>query len=99
MEQFGYLMEKLQAIRDVDGNSLLHNSMVVYGSSLSDGQAHSNSNIPVILAGNGGGAFTPGRHVDLGKATPMSNLYVRMLHEFGVDEPNFGDSNGMVKTA
>ena len=60
---------------------------------------HSNDNIPVVLAGHGGGAFTPGRHVDLGKKTPMSNLYVRMLHEFGVPSSDFGDSNGMLKKA
>ena len=97
MEQFGYLMEKMQAIEDVDGKSLLHNSMIVYGSSLSDGNAHSNSNIPVVLAGHGGGALKPGRHVDLGEKTPMSNLYVRMLQEFGVNQRDFGDANGVLR--
>jgi hypothetical protein len=99
MEQFGYLLSKLESARDVDGNSLLHNSMIVYGSTIADGNKHSNDNIPVVLAGHGGGAFTPGRHVDLGKKTPMSNLYVRMLHEFGVPSSEFGDSNGMLKKA
>ena len=97
MEQFGYLMEKMNAVEDSDGKSLLHNSMIVYGSALSDGNAHSNSNIPVVLAGHGGGALSPGRHRDLGETTPMSNLYVRMLHEFGVNAKDFGDANGMVK--
>ena len=97
MEQYGYLMEKMEAIEDVDGKSLLHNSMLVYGSAISDGNAHSNSNIPVVLAGHGGGALSPGRHRELGEKTPMSNLYVRLLQEFGVKNPGFGDANGVLK--
>lgn len=97
MEQFGYFLSKLEAARDVDGNSLLHNSMIVYGSTIADGNKHSNDNIPIVLAGHGGGALNPGRHVNLGQRTPMSNLYVRMLNEFGVKTSEFGDSNGMVK--
>lgn len=99
MEQFGYLLSKMEAVQDVDGKSLLHNSMIVYGSSLADGNKHSNDNIPVVLAGHGGGALKPGRHVDLGAKTPMSNLYVRMLNEFGVKASDFGDSNGVLKQA
>jgi hypothetical protein len=97
MEQFAYFLDKLKNTEDVDGKSLLHNSMIVYGSSLSDANRHSNSNIPVVLAGHGGGAFKPGRHNDLGEATPMSNLYVRMLNEFGVDAKRFGDSSGALR--
>jgi hypothetical protein len=99
MEQFAYFLDKLKNTEDVDGKSLLHNSMIVYGSSISDANRHSNSNIPVVLAGNGGGAFKPGRHNDLGEATPMSNLYVRMLNEFGVDAKRFGDSQGSLHKA
>ena len=97
MEQFAYFMDKMQSTEDVDGKSLLHNSMVVYGGCIADGNRHNNDNIPVVLAGHGGGAFKPGRHVDLGEDTPMSNLYVRMLNEFGVNKKDFGDSNGMLK--
>ena len=42
-------------------------------------------------------ASNPGRHVDLGEKTPMSNLYVRMLQEFGVDQRGFGDANGVLR--
>lgn len=97
MEQLAYFMEKMNAVEDVDGKSLLHNSMVVYGSCLADGNRHNNDNIPIVVAGNGGGAFKPGRHVDLGEDTPMSNLYVRMLNEFGVQKKDFGDSNGVLR--
>jgi len=53
--------------------------------------------LPIVLAGNGGGAFSPGRHVDLGENVPMANLYLRMLDEFGVPQKHFGDSTGVLK--
>ncbi|MFT7173771.1 MAG: hypothetical protein ACI9NQ_001996 [Paracoccaceae bacterium] len=97
IEQLAYFMQKMKTTEDVDGKSLLHNSMIVYGSGIADGDRHSHDNLPVIVGGNGGGAFTPGRHVDLGEEVPLSNLYVRMLNEFGVDTKRFGDSTGALK--
>ncbi|MFT6182033.1 MAG: hypothetical protein ACJA1W_004403 [Akkermansiaceae bacterium] len=97
IEQLAYFMQKMKTTEDVDGKSLLHNSMIVYGSGIADGDRHSHDNLPVIVGGNGGGAFTPGRHVDLGEEVPLSNLYVRMLKEFGVDTKRFGDSTGALK--
>ena len=99
MEQFAYFMEKMTTTEDIDGKSLLDNSMIVYGSGISDGNRHNNDNLPIVLAGKGGGAFSPGRHLDLGTNIPMSNLYMRMLHEFGVKQPRFGDSTGVLKQA
>lgn len=97
IEQLAYFMNKMKTTEDVDGKSLLHNSMIVYGSGIADGDRHSHSDLPVILAGNGGGAFETGRHVDLGEEVPLSNLYLRMLNEFGVDAKRFGDSTGALK--
>lgn len=96
MEHFAYYLDKMNAVEDIDGKSLLHNSMIVYGSCIADGNRHNNDNIPVVLAGHGGGAFKAGRHVEV-DGIPMSNLYMRMLKEFGLDERNFGDSNGILK--
>ena len=97
LTQLAYFLDRMKKTEDVDGNSLLHNSMVVYGSGISDGDRHNHDDLPVILAGNGGGAFQPGRHVDLGQKVPLSNLYVRMLNEFGVKTKRFGDSTGELK--
>ena len=97
IEQLAYFMQKMKSTEDVDGKSLLHNSMIVYGSGIADGDRHSHSDLPVIVGGNAGGAFEPGRHVDLGEDVPLSNLYVRMLNEFGVDAKRFGDSTGSLK--
>jgi hypothetical protein len=97
-EQFAYFVAKMRDAKDVDGGSLLDNSMVVYASGLSDPNRHNHDDLPVILAGRGGGVFHPGRHLDLGDDIPMTNLYVRMLDEFGVKVERFGDSTGRLET-
>jgi hypothetical protein len=96
-EQFAYFLAKMRDTKDT-GGSLLDNSMVVYASGLSDPNRHNHDDLPVILAGRGGGVFTPGRHLDLGENTPMTNLYVRMLNEMGVKVEQFGDSTGRLET-
>ncbi len=97
IEQLAYFLDQLKATKDVDGKSLLHNSMIVYGGCISDGNRHNHDDLPVVVAGNAGGAFTPGRHVDLGENVPLSNLYLRMLNEFGVNAKSFGDSTGALR--
>jgi len=97
MEQLAYFLEKMKTTEDVDGKSLLHNSMIVYGGCISDGDRHNHDDLPIVVAGHGGGAFKPGRHVDLGENVPLTNLYMRMLEEFGVHEKRFGDSTGVLK--
>lgn len=99
LEQLSYFLDKLKSTEDIDGKSLLHNSMIVYGGCISDGDRHNHNDLPILLAGHGGGAFKPGRHVDLGEDVPLSNLYLRMLEEFGVKEPRFGDSTGSLRKA
>lgn len=95
MEQFKYFLTKMRETKDVDGNSLLHNSMIVYGGGLKDGQRHQHTELPVILAGQAGGAFKTGRHVDPGSETPMTNLYLSMLDTMGVpNQERLGDSTG-----
>ncbi len=84
----------MEATPDVDGNSLLHNSRILYGSGNADGNRHSHDNLPLVLAGAGGGTLTPGRYVQHG-SKPLSNLYVRLAQQAGVrDLANFGDSTG-----
>jgi len=97
VEQFARFVDKLEAVKDVDGHSLLHNSMIIYGSGNADGNRHTHSNLPLILAGRGGGAFASGRHVKF-KSRPMANLFLTMLDRFGVDGvPRLGDSTGRLE--
>lgn len=94
VQHFARFLEKMDATKDVDGRSLLDNAMIVYGSGNADGNRHTHSNLPVILAGGGGGRLTPGRFVKAG-GVPMSNLYLNLADQLdleGVDK--FGDSTG-----
>jgi hypothetical protein len=86
----------MEDTKDVDGNSLLHNSMIVYGCGNSDGNRHTHVNLPILLAGNGGGALTPGRYVKHG-GKPMSNLLLSMADKMSAkDITRLGDSTGRI---
>jgi hypothetical protein len=90
--QFARFLEKLEAVQDFDGNSLLHNSMVVYGSGNADGNRHTHSNLPILLAGQGGGTLNAGRYVKHG-SKPTSNMFLSLADRMGMsDLPRFGDS-------
>jgi hypothetical protein len=93
--QFAYLMERLKAVREGDG-TLLDHCMIVYGSGISDGNAHTHHDLPVLLAGGGAGSLKPGRHVRFPKDTPMTNLYLAMLERVGVRAERLGDSTGVL---
>lgn len=99
---FANFLEKMSKTEDVDGRSLLDNSMIVYGGAIADGNRHSHDNLPVILAGHGGAGsvgghgFATGRHLKLDRQ-PMSNLFVSMLNRFGVETKLFGDSTARVE--
>lgn len=95
--QFARFLEKMEQTEDIDGNSFLHNSMVVYGSGNADGNRHTHVNLPVILAGGGGGTLTPGRYVNF-NAVPITNLYLSMVDRLGVrGVEKHGDSTGRVE--
>lgn len=92
--QFAKFLQKLESTKDVDGNSLLHNSMILYGSGNADGNRHTHSNLPIVLAGGGGGTLAQGRHVKHG-GKPMSNLFLSLADRMGVRNlERFGDSTG-----
>ncbi|HSY19364.1 MAG TPA: DUF1552 domain-containing protein [Candidatus Acidoferrales bacterium] len=92
VQQVARFLEKLRDTKDVDGNSLLHNSMILYGSGNADGNRHTHVNLPIILAGGGGGTLSPGRFVQQG-AKPASNLFLSLADRMGLhDLPRFGDS-------
>ncbi|MCA1685565.1 MAG: DUF1552 domain-containing protein, partial [Planctomycetia bacterium] len=92
--QFARFLDKLEQTKDTDGHSLLHNSMIVYGSGNADGNRHTHVNLPVILAGGGGGALTPGRFIKAG-GQPMTNMFLTMADRIGVPGVDrLGDSTG-----
>jgi hypothetical protein len=88
-----YFLDKLQGIPDGDG-TLLDHSLVLYGSGMSDGNAHDHDPLPVVLAGRAGGTLLGNRHLVQPSQTPMSNLLLAVLDKLGCQEEGFGDSTG-----
>ena len=94
VERFAGFLRRMEATVDVDGRSLLHNSRIVYGSGNADGNRHSHDNLPVILAGHGGGSLAAGRYVQHG-GKPLTNLFLSLADQAGVKGiERFGDSTG-----
>ncbi len=98
-KQFAKFIARLDSMQDSDGKSVLHNSMVLIGSGNADGNRHTHKDLPILMAGSAGGAFTPGRFVDYG-GVPLANLYLKMTATMGItDVTEFGDSTGVVDNA
>ena len=95
VERLAKFLSRLEQMKDADGNSILYNSMIVYGGAIADGNKHSHDNLPVILAGNAGGKIASGRYLQVPEQ-PMANLFVEMLQCYGIDAKTFGDSTGRV---
>jgi hypothetical protein len=94
VKQFAAFLDKLQATKDVDGKSLLHNAIIVYGSGNADANRHTHVNLPIVLAGAGGGTLTPGRYFKHG-SRPATNFLLSIADRMGVRElERFGDSTG-----
>ena len=94
VERFARFIGRMAQTPDVDGNSLLYNSQILYGSGNADSNIHTHVNLPIILAGGGGGYLTTGRYVQHG-AQPLCNLYLTMAERMGVRGlGRFGDSTG-----
>jgi hypothetical protein len=88
---FAEFLVKLKNSREADSN-LLDQSMIVYGSGLSDGNVHTHDQLPTLVAGRGAGFVSPGRHIIYQRETPVTNLFLTMLHRVGVNPDHIGDS-------
>ena len=90
---FAYLLERLKETPDGDDN-LLNRSLILYGSSISDGNLHTHHDLPIVLAGGGAGQVKGNRHVVCPKDTPLNNLLLSMLEKAGAPVEKLGDSTG-----
>lgn len=97
VQQFAYFLEKLDSIRDIGGRTLLDQSMVMYGSGISDGNRHDHGDLPIVLAGSGGGKIRTGRYIAPKVERPMGNLFLSMLDIMGTPVESIGDSSGRLK--
>jgi hypothetical protein len=95
-ENFAYFLGKLKTTQDGDG-SLLDHSVLIYGSGLSDPNAHSKINLPTVIAGRANGRLKPGRHIVYPKGTPMANLFMNVLDLMDVRPESIGDSTGKLE--
>lgn len=95
VEQFAWFLGRLKSIREGDA-TLLDNCMILYGSAISDGNRHNHGDLPIILAGKGGGTIDTGRHVKLSEETPLNNLFMAMSERMGAGLTELGDSTGVL---
>jgi len=93
--QFSRFLGKLKGIKEPGGQTLLDNTMALLGSGMSNANSHSNRDLPVVLAGGG---FRHGEHKHYARkgrhSTPLCNLYLSMLQNFGLELDRFNTSSG-----
>jgi hypothetical protein len=94
VQLFSYLVEKMRATPDGDGN-LLDHSLMMIGGGMSNGNIHSHMDVPIALVGGAGG-HKGNRHVAAPMGTPLSNLLVSLVSRAGVNIDSFGDSTGVL---
>ncbi len=94
VQRLARFLNNMEAIKEIDGRSLLHHSMILYGSGIGDGNRHTHDNLPILVAGSGGGAFKPGRYVKT-SPEPVMNLCLSMADAMGAKGIEaHGDSTG-----
>jgi hypothetical protein len=91
--QYAYLLNKLKSMKEGD-STVLDNSMILFGSALSDGDSHNPHKLPLVLGGRSGGRIASGQHLQYTEDTPLANLFVSMLDAFGAPVERFADSTG-----
>ena len=91
MEQFVYLLDRMKSIQEVDGTTLLDNTLFTYGSGLGDGSTHQYNDLPIVMAG-GGKRTKTGQHINMAEGTPLANLWLTQARLMGAEMPRFADS-------
>lgn len=94
-QKLAYFLDALESIREGE-QTLLDNCLILYGSGISDGDRHNHDELPLLLAGGGGGRIPTGRHVEYPRQTPLCDLYLWMMQQFGIQADSFGDSSGVL---
>ena len=93
MQLFSDFLVKLQSTPDGDG-SLLDHVMLLYGGALRNSNRHTTENLPIVVAGGGGGELKGGRHLVYPKGTQLTDLQYTLLRKLGVPVERFAASEG-----
>ena len=95
MEQYAYLLKKMDQIEEANGTTLLDNTIFTYGSGLGDGSTHQYNDLPIIMAG-GGTHVKTGQHINMPEGTPLANLWLTQANLLGVGLKSFADSSDTI---
>ena len=96
LEQFSYVISRMKEIKESDGTTLFHNSLVTYGAGLGDGATHQYFDLPMIVAGKGQGQIKQGRFIKCKSGTLNSNLWLTLANLMGLERESFADSNAVI---
>ena len=93
---FARLLARMDQIKESHGTTLLDNTIFTLGAGMGDGTTHQYNDLPIVVAGGGGGAIKLGKHVHVKTGTPLANLWLTQLHALGVERKRYADSTGTV---
>jgi len=91
---FARLLERMDNIQEANGTTLLDNTIFTLGAGLGDGTTHQYNDLPLVVAGGGGGTLKLGKHVHCKTGTPLANLWLTQLQSLGVARESYADSTG-----
>jgi len=95
---FARLLEKMDSIEESNGTTLLDNTIFTLGAGLGDGATHQYNDLPLVVAGGGGGKLKLGRHIHCEGGTPIANLWLTQLHALGIKHKSFADSTNTLSS-
>ena len=93
---FARMLEKMDGIQEANGTTLLDNTIITLGAGMGDGTTHQYNDLPVVVAGGGGGTLKLGKHIHCEPGTPLANLWLTQLQCLGIDRDQYADSTGMM---
>ncbi|MBT6957352.1 MAG: DUF1552 domain-containing protein, partial [Opitutae bacterium] len=96
MEKYAYVLSRMKDVKEADGSSLLDNSIVACGVGLGDGATHQYFDLPLILAGKAQAHSKHGRHLQCRNGTPISNAWLTIAQQLGLEMDRFANSTGTI---
>jgi hypothetical protein len=93
---FARLLERMEGIKEANGTTLLDNTIITLGAGMGDGTTHQYNDLPLVVAGGGGGKLKLGNHIHCKRGTPLANLWLTQLQALGIKRKKYADSTGVI---